>query len=553
MSSAAIGETFRPSEDQAKFASLAIAPGVLILVNAYAGTGKTTTLELFTRRNPKKRFLYLVFANKNAKEAKDRFPSNVHPTTVHGLAKERHGIRYFDAGKMGENRVRASDLMKKYELTYDDASNVIDTVSAFLNSTDQEITYANIAKRDKLSGAAQDRIVTFARRHLSAMRDLNDTTPATHDLYLKEWVGTKPVLSEYDCILVDEAQDSNRVTLELVMSQWIARRCAVVFVGDRHQNVFAFRDTVNAMEVYDRQATDRIRLSESYRFPAKVGKWATDVLMHFKGETVPVKGKAPAPTPGWLEEAFVKNREWRAIPGRKFAEIPPKDAQGPTMCILARTNGTLLKFAIAMLASDPEKKFHFAGTSKRDNWSPRSAYFFTEIEEACALALAKPGKPPEMKTKLMRQFTSWLHFKTHADEQNDHEASRIISLVEAIKPAELPAKLKAIEKACVSDMAYTTLATAHRSKGLEWDRVKVLGDFKNILLPETRERIGPAEVDAEANLLYVAITRAKKECIVTKPEFAVWLDMPLDKQRDVVSGKLKIKIEKPTELAKTDK
>lgn len=552
MSSGAIKAAFTPSAEQLEFASVAIAPGVLVLVNAYAGAGKTTTLEYFTRRNPTKRFLYLVFGNKNAAEAKERFPANVHTATVHGLAKEKYGMKYFDAGKMGDSKVRASDLMKKYGVSYEEADGALGAVYAYLNSTDKEISHTHIPNADTMSGVTQEKVVLYARRHLAAMRDLNDPTPATHDLYLKDWVATNPSLAGYDCILVDEAQDSNRVTLALVMSQFDARRCAVVFVGDRHQNVFGFRKTVNAMEVFHERATKRIRLSESYRFPPQVGKWATDILTHFKDETVPVRGKAPVPAADWLATAFQKNKEWKASPGRKFGEEPPRDARAPSMCILARTNGTLIKFAISMLETDPEKKFHFAGTNKREKWSPRNAYFFNEIEEACALALAKPGKPPEMKTKLMRQFPSWVAFKAHAEDTNDPEAGRIISLIEAVKADRLPAKLKAIEEACTSDMAYTTLATAHRSKGLEWDRVKVLGDFKNILLPEARERMGQAEVEAEANLLYVAVTRARKECIVSKPEFSVWLNLSPDKQKRVVNGELKIKVKKDKETGQVE-
>jgi DNA helicase-2/ATP-dependent DNA helicase PcrA len=55
-----------------------------------------------------------------------------------------------------------------------------------------------------------------------------------------------------------------------------------------------------------------------------------------------------------------------------------------------------------------------------------------------------------------------------------------------------------------------TLSTIHRAKGLEWDHVKVI-DVTKGRFPHARSR----SLEEELRLLYVAITRARKTCVVS--------------------------------------
>jgi len=62
-----------------------------------------------------------------------------------------------------------------------------------------------------------------------------------------------------------------------------------------------------------------------------------------------------------------------------------------------------------------------------------------------------------------------------------------------------------------------TVVTAHRSKGLEFDRVELADNFVETL-DETGAPIDFTKADRqtreEINLLYVAATRAKKELVI---------------------------------------
>ena len=56
------------------------------------------------------------------------------------------------------------------------------------------------------------------------------------------------------------------------------------------------------------------------------------------------------------------------------------------------------------------------------------------------------------------------------------------------------------------DNARITLTTAHKSKGLQWDNVLLMGDFLDLI--EDNQIIDPSGLDLdEFNLIYVAMTR----------------------------------------------
>lgn len=521
------------SEEQLAIASAVIAPGNLYLVDAYAGAGKTTTLIHLAQSHPTKRILYIVFGHKNAEEAREKMPSNVEVFTGHGLALKRYGHRYQAAGKLDRKRnLTASDIRRRFNCSGEDAKAIRGTLTNWLNTIDPEITLDHIQQYDGSLFEREEKILPFAKKLLVAMRDLSDKdTIADENLYLKEWVLSHPALEGYDLIMVDEAQDSNALIVDLVMRNFDAGRAAVMFVGDRHQNIFEFRKTVNVMEVFSPRATKRFRLTTSYRYTPQIAGFATKILSTFKGEGGMVSGKAPAPLESWFPDMIRKNREWREAGGKGKA---PEHSRFPTTCILARTNATLLTVAIAMLKKNPAKRFHFAGTKEAEQWSPRGAYHFAELEEASALYDAPPGRPPKMATKLMRDATSWAEFEAEAKDSPDPEARYVVQLIKRYGNWNLPGLLRAVELAASASGAALTLSTAHRSKGLEWDKVVILGDFPFIIghEPEIPGGMEKKAFEQEANLLYVAITRARKEVVMSHEGYADWLGLPPPERRN---------------------
>uniref|UniRef100_UPI0013D42A21 UvrD-helicase domain-containing protein n=1 Tax=Klebsiella pneumoniae TaxID=573 RepID=UPI0013D42A21 len=65
----------------------------------------------------------------------------------------------------------------------------------------------------------------------------------THDGYLKLFQLSKPDLSkQFGLIMVDEWQDTNEVTMDIVLEQ----DARLILVGDRHQSIYGFRGATNA-------------------------------------------------------------------------------------------------------------------------------------------------------------------------------------------------------------------------------------------------------------------------------------------------------------------
>jgi len=74
------------TSEQAEICEDPLNRGGLVVVNAYAGSGKSTTLRLLAEMHPRHKFLYLCFNKTVAEAARRVFPSNVRVSTMHGIA-----------------------------------------------------------------------------------------------------------------------------------------------------------------------------------------------------------------------------------------------------------------------------------------------------------------------------------------------------------------------------------------------------------------------------------------------------------------------------------
>ncbi|MFI7785175.1 hypothetical protein EN46_16525 [Citrobacter amalonaticus] len=118
--------------------------------------------------------------------------------------------------------------------------------------------------------------------------------------------------------------------------------------------------------------------------------------------------------------------------------------------------------------------------------------------------------PERMKKDTLTQnYRDYAEYCEVAEETGDPEMKQSMNILDQFFP--LPDRLKTLWQQRVEDEqeADVTVCTAHRSKGLEWDTVKLYDDFADILDPEM-----PADKrDDELNLLYVAATRARRTLV----------------------------------------
>ncbi len=446
--------------------------GRLVAVDAFAGTGKTSTLVQYALARPNKRILYIAFNKSVAAEAKERFPDNVECRTTHSLAYAAVGRKF--AEKLGN--VPAYMVTQAFNVTTRRAKLALEAVGAFLCSTDDDISQDHVdeelVEANYLEAVA---VVDLAKRLWEEMQNPRSPLKMPHDGYLKLWAQQKPRL-RYDVILLDEAQDTNPITLDLVMAQ---SHATVVLVGDRHQGIYGFRKALNAMEAVD--AEERIALTQSFRFGQRIADVATMLLRSFKGEQQTIKGRSDIDV------------RWSVDTQRHYA-------------LIGRTNAGLFAAAAHIVMGERNCRLHFVGGF--------DSYLFGKVLDAYYLWADERSK---IKDPSISRFTSFTEFQEYGEEAGDAEVKALAKTVDEYRN-QVPMiynRMKAAETP-LEDQAAITLTTGHRAKGLEWEQVSLADDF--IELPP-EDDFDPEEI----NLLYVAVTRAIR-CVKLPSSLYGWLE-----------------------------
>lgn len=100
----------------------------LLAVDAFAGTGKTSTLVQYALARPNSRILYIAFNKSVAAEAKERFPANVDCRTTHSLAYGAVGRKFSD--KLGN--VPVYMVTQAFKCNARRAKAALETVSSWM-------------------------------------------------------------------------------------------------------------------------------------------------------------------------------------------------------------------------------------------------------------------------------------------------------------------------------------------------------------------------------------------------------------------------------------
>lgn len=433
------------------------AEGAVSIVHARSGAGKTTVLRGYAKKRPQRRILYLVFSKPNQIEAEASFPSNTKPQTSHSLAFGVTGLRYRRKGLADTKPVAVSRIFGTSNAT---ASTAIGLVRKFLSSGCDTVA-AVVDPRNMKDRSA----LPYAEQLWELMKDPNRRdVPMPHDGYLKLFDLEGHVVKGYDAILFDEAQDANPITVNILKRQNIP----LVVVGDHYQSIYGFRGAVDALEQF---SGEHFMLTNTFRFGPEIAQAANSVLSMF-GERDLIVG--------------------RGGPSQLHRDGKP---EGP-YTFLSRTNAGVIHHGIA----SGTKKLHFVGGFEN--------YRTERILDAYFLYARMPD---EVRDHEFREFSRFDQLVEYGEEIDDMEINAIVEIVKAFGMTT-PLRLDDLRarSAVPAEQAEITMATFHRSKGLEWDNV-VLGDafdWSKFLEEDPRKRL--AKFREELNLLYVAASRARK-------------------------------------------
>ncbi len=469
-SSAAKGQPSRKPTAEQQQAIDQFQRGGSVKINAYAGTGKTSTLE-FLAHSTSKRGQYIAFNRDIVRDAKEKFPNTVNCSTSHGLAFRAAPSAYRNNSDKMTGKVNANQLAEMLNLKRWSVDGrhvlqprsqgylILDTLRRYMQSADAELAAHHVPRHGSLLAApdATMRAVTeFAlhgAKHVwGRMRGETDPMPLGHDGYLKLWALSNPAIAA-DFILLDEAQDTNPVVLDVLRKQ----PAQMIYVGDKYQQIYEWRGAVNAMEKIETQG--ETYLTTSFRFGPAIAEWASKLLL-LLGEKRPLKGNIA-----------VKSR---------VGSVEPRT-------ILARTNATTIAAIIECL--DEGKKPHLVGGTDE------------LIDMLRGVQDLKEGKQSTVPDFF--GFDKWEQVVEFAKSGEGDHLMSFVNLVETRGERQL---MWALNRTVDEERSDLTISTAHKAKGREWSTVRLMDDFLRGQPGKPTDGPDPAEV----RLFYVALTRAKE-------------------------------------------
>ena len=310
------------------------------------------------------------------------------------------------------------------------------------------------------------------------------------------------VQDQYRYFTIDEYQDVSPVQQRLI-NAWLGKRNDICVVGDPAQTIYSF---AGATPVFLNTFTQRfpdaevIRLSTGYRSTPEITFAANALLRHGSmGQELVAQndhGSAPSVV-GYSDEAAEVTGVLSEITALLNSGTPPHE-----VAILARTNSQLKSVERAMVKVN--LPYQVRSTERFfDRKEVRD--FLGEVRKASVIPAEGQGWIDELRTLAQPYLT---------DEAIDGIAAllhlaRELDSDENFTPKTLRGYLREVEDRVQQNnpptMPVVTLATLHAAKGLEWERVFLIGASEGQL------PVSDAAIDEERRLFYVGITRAKAD------------------------------------------
>lgn len=482
-----------PTKEQERAIGLALS-GQTFKMTAYAGAGKTSTLNLIGNALTQQKGLYLAFNKPIAEEAAKKFSENIDCKTFHSMAFRQ--TPKFITEKLNYTRLLPRTMAMMFDLRdykipleidnqrsetcdpNDQGLILTRALDFFCRSTSDEITHDMLIRAmpkwadkkfcDDLAAGLVDKANSLWKMSI----DDSSKIRITHDIYLKYWALQDPVINT-KFILFDEAQDADPIMLDILKKQ----AAQVIYVGDKHQQIYAFRGAINAMQSLEVPET---LLTKSFRFGSPIANVANHLLFKLLGERVPLIGNESV--------------------NSQISEIRAPYAH------LARTNAGALSAALN-LALDGYKPQINLDTDT----------LLRQISDADKL---QNNQKLEKKSDFFG-FLNWAEVQSYVEQFPNSDLTPVVSLIENHGTSYLNDVITQLKQAKSYDCF---VSTAHKSKGLEFPKVKIGDDF---FWNEKKE--GALMNDAEARLFYVACTRAINILDISMMEkfFSRLKDIPL--------------------------
>ncbi|MEJ6607316.1 MAG: ATP-dependent helicase [Candidatus Planktophila sp.] len=399
------------------------------------------------------------------------------------------------AGLAGELRITSRELMR-------DIASEIEW--AKVSQVAPEDFVSEIAQRTQKPRVSAEKLAQVYTAYESVKKqelaiDFEDVLLLTAAMLEEERLVRERVQDQYRYFTIDEYQDISPVQQRLI-NAWLGSRQDICVVGDPAQTIYSF---AGATPVFLNSFTKRfpdaevIRLSTGYRSTPEITFAANALLRHgsMGQELVALNEHGTKPSvDGYANEDAEIAGVLAQIGELLKNRTPPQE-----IAILARTNSQLKgveksmnKLGLPYQVRSTERFF--------DRQDVRD--FLKEVRRASVLPTEGVSWIDELRT-LAQPFLSGesidgIAALLHLARELDGDTG--------FSPKTLRSYLREIEDRVAQNnpptMPVITLATLHAAKGLEWERVFLIGASEGILPLDE-------QIDEERRLFYVGMTRAK--------------------------------------------
>lgn len=339
--------------------------------------------------------------------------------------------------------------------------------------------------------------------------DFEDVLLLTAAMLEEEREVRERVHSQYRYFTVDEYQDISPVQ-QRVINAWLGGRNDLCVVGDPAQTIYSF---AGATPVFLNSFTQRfpeaevIRLSTGYRSTPEIIFAANSILRHgaMGQELVAANGHGDRPSvQGFADEESEISAILSEITSLLAGGVQPQE-----IAILARTNAQLTtierrmnKNGIPYQVRNSERFFERSDVRE----------FLKQVRQASVIPTEGSEWIDELRT-IAQPFLSGesidgIAALLHLGRELDGDPH--------FSPKTLRGYLREVEDRVQQNnpptMPVITLATLHAAKGLEWERVYLIGVSEGVLpLSNSQVSLTDAVVAEERRLFYVGMTRAKRD------------------------------------------
>jgi DNA helicase-2/ATP-dependent DNA helicase PcrA len=457
------------------------------LVEAVAGSGKTTTIVELSRRLNTGDALFLAFNVKIVNELKARLGPTFPVSTINSLGCQ--------ALKRGGIRLKKTDARKYNKLVYQSvkdmglepkqlypATTKIEEIIKFAMSDMSDMSDASLEETMSHYGLEFHKNIT-PQDTFALVRSLMATGEAMarqgiinfdEQIYLPVKWGMSPAQASF--VMVDECQDLSKSKLLLVLSAR-GKGGRMVFVGDPRQSIYGFAGA-------DAEAVPRIlEMTGATVFPLSVSYRCAKAIVAHAQEIVPTIEASPNAPDGIVE--YVSE-------DTLISEVKDGDL------VLCRLTAPLVSLCIRLIAKriPARVKGKNIGTSLVNlvrealgsrPWSELDSALDTYMDESVAVLLGRANAEKAISAL------------------NDKVAG-VRACVEGFRSTSFDSFKESVEAIFTEDKASVELSTVHRLKGAEAETVYVV---KPGSLPLTWKNQQEWEYEQEQNIMYVARTRAK--------------------------------------------